>query len=191
LLLQYGADKNSLYTFYRRENAFELADTIEAVQKLVDLGFDINMPTQHSDYPAILTVARRGSVKMFDAFLKLGGMDEMHRILSSLCEPLDRNSQSKIKEQIEKMRLLHNLGYSLISVTDNNPIENLVDRNLKKRKKIAKWEEQALLDLWEMDCAPRRLHKLNELNEYLTKVNSKPMMEKCQQRITEIQAALN
>ncbi|WP_347068071.1 ankyrin repeat domain-containing protein [Flavobacterium sp. WV_118_3] len=191
LLLQYGADKNSLYTFYRRENAFELADTIEAVQKLVDLGFDINMPTQHSDYPAILTVARRGSVKMFDAFLKLGGMDEMHRILSSLCEPLDRNSQSKIKEQIEKMRLLHKLGYSLISVTDNNPIENLVDRNLKKRKKIAKWEEQALLDLWEMDCAPRRLHKLNELNEYLTKVNSKPMMEKCQQRITEIQAALN
>jgi len=191
LLLKNGADKNDLNTFYYSENMFECAETPEAVQKLVDLGFDINMPTHHSDCPAILTVARRGSVKMFDTFLKLGGMDEMHRILSSLYDPLDRNSQSTIEEQIEKMRLLHKLGYSLISVTDNNPIENLVDRNLKRRKKITKWEEKALLDLWEMDCAPRRLHKLNELNEYVTRVDCKPMMEKCQQYIAEIQAALN
>ncbi len=191
LLLKNGADKNDLNMFCYSKNVFEYAETPEVVYKLVDLGFDINMPTHHSDYPAILTIAKRGSVKMFDTFLKLGGMDEMHRVLSSLYDPLDRNSQSTIEEQIEKMRLLHKLGYSLISTSDGNPIEYLVDRNLIRRKKIAKWEEKALLDLWEMDCAPRRMYKLNELYEYVTKVNSKPMMEKCQERIATIQAALN
>jgi len=149
------------------------------------------MPGHFGDYPAILTIAKRGSVTMFDTFLKLGGMDEMHRVLDRLYEPLDRNSQSTIEEQIEKMRLLHKLGYSLISITDGNPIERLVDKNLKKRKKITKWEEKALLDLWEMDCAPRRLDQLNKLYEYVTKVDCKPMIEKCGQYITDIQAASN
>lgn len=191
LLLKNGADKSDLNTFYYSENMFEYAETPEVVHKLVDLGFDINMPTHHSDYPAILTIAKRGSVTMFDTFLKLGGMDEMHRVLDRLYEPLDRNSQSTIEEQIEKMRLLHKLGYSLISITDGNPIERLVDKNLKKRKKITKWEEKALLDLWEMDCAPRRLDQLNKLYEYVTKVDCKPMIEKCGQYITDIQAVLN
>lgn len=190
LLLQYGADKNSLYTFYRYDNAFERAGTLEAVEKLIEMGFDINMLNGHK-YPALFKIAEYGSVKMFEAFLKRGATFELHQILYNITVRFRMNDKAVIENQIQKLRILYDLGYALISITDNNPLQTLVEDNLIRRKKIAKWEEQALLDLWEMDCAPRRLHKLNELNEYLTKVNSKPMMEKCQQYIAEIQAALN
>lgn len=44
----------------------------------------------------------------------------------------------------------------------------------KKRKKIAKWEQQALLDLWAMDCRPI---KTITFTQYVQKINSKPLQE--------------
>lgn len=190
LLLEYGADKNSLYTFYRYKNAFELTATIEVVEKLVEIGFDINMANKNG-YPSIVEIAEYGSSEIFGAFLKLGGNHEMNMILYRLYEPLSKNYQDRIESQIKKMRILYDLGHSLTWSVEHNPIDYFLDFNLKKRKKITKWEQKALLDLWEMDCAPRRLYKLNELYEYVTKVNFKPMIEKVGQRIAEVQAALN
>ncbi len=190
LLLKYGADKNLLHTFYRFRNAFELAETVGTIEKLVEIGFDINMPNEHGNR-AIYNAAEFGSTEMFAAFLRLGATFELYQLLYNITVKFRNNSQSDIERQIEKMRILRGLGHDLVSTSGDSPFVNLVDQNLKRRKKIAKWEEKALLDLWEMDCEPRRLSELNEVLDYLTKVDCQPMIEKVKERIAKIQAVLN
>lgn len=189
VLLGSGADKNDLHVFSYGKNAFERARIPEMIEKLVSLGFDINMPNK-SDLPAIYDAAMRGTLEIFATFLRLGADFELHWILSRITENFYRNDKENIERQVEKLRMMHNLGYAIISASGNNPLEALHD-NFKKRKKITKWEEKVLLDLWEMDCKPRHLRDLNNFHEYVTKVNSVPLMEKCKAYLNEIQAALN
>ncbi|RZJ70295.1 ankyrin repeat domain-containing protein [Flavobacterium sp.] len=189
LLLKNGADKNDLNTFSYKSNVFQYAGSIAVIEKLVALGFDIDKVGDQY-VSAIYTAAERGSIETFEAYLRLGAQFERYRILGKITDNFHRNDKDFIARQIEKLRIIHKLGHSIVPSSDSTALEKLHDQ-FRKRKKIAKWEENALLDLWEMDCKPQRLRDLAEFNDYVTKVNSQPLMQKCAQRLSEIQAALN
>ena len=67
---------------------------------------------------------------------------------------------------MKKLKMLYERGYDITGGTDTF---TSIYRSYEGRKKIAKFEEQILLDLWEMGCRPSWK---KPFLEYVTRVNS-------------------
>lgn len=173
LLLEHGADKNELNQFYYERNVFERAKTPEVLHKLLALGMDINMPGKH-EKPAIYHVAEFESVALFTTFLELKAHFGLYQIMYALSVRLHIDKRDYTTRQIDKLKVLHQSGYQIDASSGISVFDDLIGY-YKNRKKIAKWEEQALLDLWELGCRPK---KTIVFTQYVQKVNSKALLEK-------------
>ncbi|AWH86248.1 hypothetical protein HYN59_14515 [Flavobacterium album] len=168
VLLKNGADKNDFLTLSPHgSTSLENAEIPETIEKIISLGFDINMKNSHG-YPGLFRAAEYGTAEIFETYLNLGAGVDLPNVLNRVNYRLhDKGSkQQSVEVSLKKLRMLHQRGYD---ITAGTTTFTWTYQSYEGRKKITKFEEQVLLDLWEMGCRPS--WKKTFL-EYVKRVNS-------------------
>lgn len=168
VLLKNGADKDDFLKLSSHgATCLENAAIPETIEKIVSLGFDIDMKNRHG-YPGILHAAEYGTAEIFETYLNLGaevsGSGVLHRVNYRLHDK--RSKQQNVEVSMKKIKMLYQRGYD---ITDGTTTFTWTYQSYEGRKKIAKFEEQILLELWEMGCRPSWK---KPFLEYATRVNS-------------------